>query len=115
MLEKLLKELGEQGYTVEWRYELPTNSIIIRLIKIFPGEGWRRYQLCQKVGFDEFYYGVCSQSMFEFNMVQILRQMVKKIEHDAGKHDGYYAKPFPDESEALRSPTDGSLPSSDHY
>ena len=115
MLENLLKELGGQGYTVEWRYEAPTNSIVIRLIKIFPGEEWHRYQLCQRVEFCDFYCGVGSQSMFEFNMVQILRQMVRKMEHDAEKHDGYFAKPFPDESEALRSPTDGPLPSSDHY
>lgn len=37
------------------------------------------------------------------------------IEKNRKKHDGYFAKPFLDESEALRSPTDGTLPSSDHY
>lgn len=115
MLEKLLKDLGEQGYEIEWRYEVPTNSIIIRMTKPFKRKTWRRYQLCQKVEFDAFYFGPSSEQMFEFNMVQILRQMVEKMEHDAGKHDGYFAKPFLDESEALRSPTDGSLRSSDHY
>lgn len=82
MLEKLLKELGEQGYEVEWRYEVPTDSIIIRMTKPFKRKTWRRHQLCRKVGFDEFYYGVDSQSMFEFDMVRILREMVKRMERD---------------------------------
>lgn len=81
MLEKLLKELGEKGYEISWQYEFPTNSIIIRLTYQYGADIWQRYTQVQKVGFDEFYYGVGSQSMFEFDMVQILREMVKKTEH----------------------------------
>lgn len=79
MLEELLKSLGEAEYNIEWRYEASTNSIIIRLWKMF---GERRYTLMQRVCFEDLYYGPGSQSMFEFNMVRIIRELVKRFEHD---------------------------------
>lgn len=79
MLEELLKSLREAEYNIEWRYEASTNSIIIRLWKMF---GERRYTLMQRVCFEDLYFGPGSQSMFEFNMVWIIRGLVTRFEHD---------------------------------
>lgn len=76
MLEKLLKELGERGYEVMWRYETMTNSIRIRMEKKI-GKEWCYEE--RIVGFDELYYGSGSQSMFEFNMDRILREMFRRL------------------------------------
>ena len=90
MLEKLLKELSERHFKVSWRYELTTESIIIRLEKRINGL-WRK--LDNRVGFSMLYSG--GSAMFEFNMVYILREMANKMERDfseSGSHSGYRTK-----------------------
>ena len=90
MLEKLLKELGERGFEVLWRYEVMTNSIIIRMEKRVDG---RWYKLNSRVEFFELYPG--GSTMFEFNMARILREMANKFERDfseSGSHLGYRTK-----------------------
>lgn len=79
MLEKLLKELGEQGYEVSWRYNVIPNAIDIRLEKRYIKQ-W--YKLNQMVTFDEIRAIPGSQLGFEFAMTQILQWMVKKMERD---------------------------------
>lgn len=79
MLEKLLKELGEKGYEVSWRYNVTMNCIDIRLERRFRKQ-W--YTLNQMVAFDEIRAIPGSQSGFEFAMTQILQWMVKKMERD---------------------------------
>lgn len=89
MLEKLLKELGERGFEVLWRYEITTNSIIVRMEKRIGGR-WRG--LDTRVEFSDLYSG--GSALFEFNMMYILREMANKIERDflkSGSHLGYRA------------------------
>lgn len=81
MLEELLKELGEKGYEVSWRYNVTMNCIDIRLERRFRKQ-W--YTLNQMVAFDEIRAIPGSQSGFEFAMTQILRWMVDKMEQDMG-------------------------------
>ena len=90
MLEKLLKELGERGFEVSWRYEIMTNLIIIRMEKRIDG---RWYKLNSRVEFSDLYSG--GSALFEFNMMYILREMAGKIERDfskSGSHSGYKTK-----------------------
>lgn len=79
MLEKLLKELGNQGYEVSWRYNVTMNCIDIRLERRFKKQ-W--YTLNQMVAFDEIRAIPGSQSRFELAMTQILQWMVEKMERD---------------------------------
>ena len=79
MLEKLLKELGEKGYEVYWRYNIMLNCIDIRLERRF-NKQW--YKLNRMVTFTEIYAIPGGQSGFEFAMTQILRWMVEKMERD---------------------------------
>lgn len=73
MLEKLLKELGERGFEVSWRYEVMTNSIIIRIEKRIDGL-WRK--LDTRVDFSKLYSGGST-----------LREMVNKMERDFSNVD----------------------------
>ena len=79
MLEKLLKELGEKGYEVSWRYNIMLNCIDIRLERQF-NKQW--YKLNRMVTFDEIYAISGGLSGFEFAMTQILGWMVEKMESD---------------------------------
>ena len=90
MLEKLLKELGERGFEVFWRYEITTNLILIRMEKRIDGR-WRK--LDSRVEFSDLYSG--GSALFEFNMARILREMANKMERDfsdSGSHSGYRTK-----------------------
>ena len=90
MLEKLLKELGERGFEVSWRYEIMTNLIIIRMEKRIDG---RWYKLDSRVEFSDLYSS--GSALFEFNMMYVLREMAGKIERDfskSGSHSGYKTK-----------------------
>ena len=89
MLEKLLKELGERGYKVSWLYEAPIDSVIIRLVKTYPGKERGRYQFCKQLTFDEMRDIAGGRSGFEFAMTQYLRWMAEKMEEDMEKHYGY--------------------------
>ena len=80
MLEKLLKELGERGFEVSWRYEIMTNLIIIRMEKRIDR---RWYKLDSRVEFSDLYSG--GSALFEFNMMYVLREMAGKIERDFSK------------------------------
>lgn len=82
MLEKLLKELGERHFEVSWRYEVMTNSIIIRIEKRIDGL-WRK--LDTRVDFSKLYSG--GSAMFEFNTMYILREMANKMERDFSNVD----------------------------
>lgn len=86
MLEKLLKELGEKGYEVSWRYNVTLDCIDIRLERRF-NKQW--YKLNRMVTFAEMRDISGGQPGFEFAMTQILRWMVNKMEEDMGKHYGY--------------------------
>lgn len=79
MLEKLLKELGEKGYEVSWRYNIMLNCIDIRLERRF-NKQW--HKLNRMVTFEEMRYISGGQSAFEFAMTQILRWMVEQMEED---------------------------------
>lgn len=79
MLEKLLKELGERGYEVSWRYNVTMNCIDIRLEKRYIKQ-W--YKLNRMVTFDQMRAIPEGQSGFEFAMTQILQWMVEKMERD---------------------------------
>ena len=81
MLEKLLKELGEKGYEVSWRYNVMLNCIDIRLERRF-NKQW--YKLNRMVTFAEMCDISGGQPGFEFAMTQCLRRMVNKMEHDMG-------------------------------
>lgn len=81
MLEKLLKELGEKGYEVSWRYNIMLNCIDIRLERRF-NKQW--HKLNRMVTFEEMRYISGGQSAFEFAMTQILRWLINKMEHDMG-------------------------------
>lgn len=90
VLERLLKELGERGFEVSWRYEIMTNSIVIRMEKRIGGR-WRILET--RVEFSDLYSG--GSAMFEFNMMYILREMAGKMERDfseSGSHSGYRTK-----------------------
>lgn len=86
MLEKLLKELGEKGYEVSWRYNVTLNCIDIRLERRF-NKQWHKFN--RMVTFDEMRYLNGGQPGFEFAMTHILRWMVDKMEQDMEKHYGY--------------------------
>lgn len=79
MLEKLLKELGEKGYEVYWRYNVTMNCIDIRLERRF-NKQW--YKLNRMVTLTEIYAIPGGQPGFEFAMTRILRWMVEKMERD---------------------------------
>lgn len=81
MLEKLLKELGERHFEVSWRYEVMTNSIIVRMEKRIDGL-WRK--LDTRVDFSKLYSGGST-----------LREMANKMERDfsnSSSHSGYKTK-----------------------
>ena len=73
MIEKVLKELAERHFEVFWKYEVLTDSIDIQLYKRNNG---KLYKIVRKVGFDEIRCG----SIFEFFMVQILKNMAQELE-----------------------------------
>ncbi len=81
MLEKLLKELGEKGYEVSWRYNVTMNCIDIRLERRF-NKQW--YKLNRMVTFAEMRDISGGQPGFEFAMAQILRWSVNKLEEELG-------------------------------
>ena len=81
MLEKLLKELGEKGYEVSWRYNVTLDCIDIRLERRF-NKQW--YKLNRMVTFGEIYAISGDQPGFEFAMTQYLRWMVNKMEEELG-------------------------------
>lgn len=75
MLEELLKELGKRGFEVLWRYEVMTNSIVMRMEKKADKQ-W--YKLERRFEFSDFYPG--GSEMFEFNMTLLVRQMAQDLE-----------------------------------
>lgn len=78
MLEKLLKELGEQGYEVSWRYNVTNGTIDICLKRLLFNKCW----LYKTVTFDELGYISEGQPGLEFSMTQILRWMVNEMEEE---------------------------------
>lgn len=84
MLEKLLKELGEKGYEVSWRYVVTLGVIDIRLKRRI-NKQWHKFN--RMVTFDEMRYLNGGQPGFEFAMTHILRWMVSKIENDTEGED----------------------------
>lgn len=80
MLENTLRELGDQGYEIEWKYERITNSIIIRMRKSIPGKEWQRYQLCQRIDFYIARHSICLSTNFNIVMSQILKEMAERLE-----------------------------------
>lgn len=83
MLENLLKELGERNFKVSWRYEITTNSIIVRMEKTIDR---RRYKLEHRVEFCDLYS--VRSALFEFNMTMLLRQMAYKLDETKGENNG---------------------------
>lgn len=81
MLEKLLKELGENGYEVSWRYNVTLGCIDIRLERRFQKQ-W--YKLNRMVTFTEMRDISGGQPGFEFAMTQILRWSINKMEEELG-------------------------------
>lgn len=87
MLERFLKDELAGKYEVFWRYEFRTNSIIVEM-----RDGLLRENQIIVMG----EIGSMSQANFEFNMVQILRGMMRRI-------DEYREK----EAERLKGENDG--------
>lgn len=86
MLEKLLKELGEKGYEISWRYEFLTNSIVLQIEK--REEGYLPVRYGRQITFDQMRAISGGQPGFEFAMTQILRWSINKIEEELGGENG---------------------------
>lgn len=84
MLEKLLKELGKQGYEVSWQHNVTSGTIDICLKKLSFNKCSGFYKT---VTFDELGYISEGQPGLEFAMTQILRWMVDEMEEEMRGED----------------------------
>lgn len=73
--ESYLKDLAAGHFEVSWRYEVMTNSILLRLEKLF---NHRWYKLERRICFEEI------GDDFEFCMVQYMRKMEIELDVAAG-------------------------------
>lgn len=79
-VEKVLKELEKHHFIIYSYYEVPTNSIVIRLKKRIRSQ-W--YGIDQRVTLDE----IIHSNTFDFNMAWILKNMAKTLEQDIVKKE----------------------------
>lgn len=92
MLENTLRELGDQGYEIEWKYEHTTDSIIIRMRKTNPFREWYRYQVCQRIDWYTARHSICLSTNFSIIMSQILKEMAERLErYLKGENDEHYS------------------------
>lgn len=75
MFEKTLQSLGAQGYEVQWRYEIITNSIIVRMEKRHNHQWWRRECRIK-------YEDIGMSGGFELTMIIFLKRMAMEMERD---------------------------------
>ena len=73
MLENFLKELGEQGYEIYWQFDDRRNELIVKIRK----DG---YQFNQLIDFNKINPHI--SSLFEFDMIGLLKCIIKKMEKD---------------------------------